>query len=100
MFCPPRPAGPDRVRQSWLMPAGVVLEDLRLRRVVGVREADPATATGPVLVELEVVETAAPEPQEPIVLTFDRPFTFWLRDRGSGTVLFAGRVADPGSTRS
>jgi serpin B len=47
-----------------------------------------------------MVETAAPEPQEPIVLTFDRPFTFWLRDRGSGTVLFAGRVADPGSTRS
>ncbi|MEQ1704097.1 MAG: serpin family protein, partial [Ilumatobacteraceae bacterium] len=47
-----------------------------------------------------MVETAAPEPQEPIVLTFDRPFTFWLRDRGSGTVLFAGRVADPSSTRS
>jgi len=44
-------------------------------------------------------ETAAPEPKEPMVLTIDRPFTFWLRDRATGTVIFAGRVNDPSTTR-
>ena len=46
-----------------------------------------------------MVETALPEPEEPVVLTFDRPFTFWLRDRGTGAVLFAGRVNDPSAVR-
>lgn len=38
---------------------------------------------------------AAPPVQEPIVLQFDRPFVFALRDRLTGAVLFLGRVADP-----
>ena len=44
--------------------------------------------------------TSAPMPTEPVVLTFDRPFTFWLRERSTGAVLFMGRVADPSQTRS
>ncbi len=47
-----------------------------------------------------MVETAAPEPQEPVTLTIDRPFTFWLRDRGTDAVVFMGRVTDPSQTRS
>ncbi|MCU0274290.1 MAG: serpin family protein [Acidimicrobiales bacterium] len=38
-------------------------------------------------------ETAAPAP--PVELEIDRPFLFVLRDRGSGAVLFLGRVLDP-----
>jgi serpin B len=34
-------------------------------------------------------------PETPIVMTFDRPFLFALRDRASGAVLFLGQVVDP-----
>ncbi len=40
---------------------------------------------------------SAPPVEEPLELTFDRPFVFALRDRLSGAVLFLGRVADPRS---
>lgn len=43
--------------------------------------------------------TAMPDPQEPIELVVDRPFTFWLRDRNTGTIVFMGRVNDPSATR-
>lgn len=40
-----------------------------------------------------MVGTAAPSDQ--VTFTVDRPFTFWLRERSTGVVLFAGRVNDP-----
>lgn len=43
--------------------------------------------------------TGMPDPQEPIELVVDRPFTFWLRDRNTGTIVFMGRVNDPSATR-
>ena len=43
--------------------------------------------------------TSAPEPQEPVVLTIDRPFAFWLRERSTGVIVFMGRVTDPSQTR-
>ncbi len=42
-----------------------------------------------------MVATAMPVEETPVVLTIDRPFTFWLRDTDGSTVLFAGRVNDP-----
>ena len=36
--------------------------------------------------------TSAPEP---VTLTVDRPFLFWIRDVPTGEVLFMGRVGDP-----
>ncbi len=44
--------------------------------------------------------TAMPVEDVPVVLTIDRPFTFWLRDGAGSTVLFAGRVNDPSATRA
>ncbi len=38
---------------------------------------------------------AAPPQTEPIVMTFDRPYLFFIRDRATGSLLFCGRVADP-----
>ncbi len=52
-------------------------------------EAAAATAVG-------IDTTAAPaEEPEPILLTFDRPFLYALRDRETGAVLFLGRVTSP-----
>lgn len=56
-------------------------------------EAAAATAV------IAVAESAQPEPQEPVVLTVDRPFTFWLRDTATDTIVFMGRVNDPSATR-
>jgi len=44
--------------------------------------------------------TSAPAPEETVVLTIDRPFTFWLHDTANQTILFAGRINDPSATRS
>jgi hypothetical protein len=38
---------------------------------------------------------AGPEPEEPIQVTVDRPFIFFIRDIETGAVLFVGRVVDP-----
>jgi serpin B len=44
--------------------------------------------------------TSAPAPEQPVVLTVDRPFTYWLRDTVTNTIVFMGRVNDPSATRS
>jgi serpin B len=42
-----------------------------------------------------VIVAGSGPPQTPIVMTFDHPFLFALRDRASGAVLFLGQVVDP-----
>ncbi len=46
-----------------------------------------------------MVATSAPAEEDPITLTIDRPFTFWLIARSTGVVVFMGRVNDPSATR-
>ena len=36
------------------------------------------------------------EPPEPVIFKADHPFMFLIRHVESGTILFAGRVLDPG----
>jgi serine protease inhibitor len=38
---------------------------------------------------------AAPSPDEPPVVTFDRPFLFAVRDKQTGAILFQGRITNP-----
>ena len=49
---------------------------------------EAAAATG-------VVTAASGPGKEPIAVTVDRPFIFLIRDIGTGTVLFLGRVSNP-----
>jgi serpin B len=42
-----------------------------------------------------VMKATAMMPSEPIVFNADHPFVFLLCDRGSGAILFMGRVTDP-----
>ncbi|MBI4614177.1 MAG: serpin family protein [Planctomycetes bacterium] len=42
-----------------------------------------------------VMMRAGGVPPRPIALTIDRPFVYLVRDRGTGAVLFMGRVVDP-----
>ena len=41
-----------------------------------------------------VIQTRSAKP-EPVMVTVDRPFVFLVRDRGTGTILFLGRVMEP-----
>ena len=43
--------------------------------------------------------SSAPAPEEPVVVTLDRPFTYWLRDTVNDTIVFMGRVNDPSAKR-
>ncbi|MGZ4762065.1 MAG: serpin family protein, partial [Ilumatobacteraceae bacterium] len=43
--------------------------------------------------------TSLPAPEEPVVVTLDRPFTYWLRDTVNNTIVFMGRVNDPSAKR-
>jgi serpin B len=60
---------------------------------VGVDEegTEAAAATAVVMAE------KAMAPSEPIEVTLDRPFLFFIRDIPTNTILFAGRVMDPSS---
>ncbi|CAB4852106.1 MAG: serpin family protein [Actinobacteria bacterium] len=45
-----------------------------------------------------MVGTSAPV-DPPVTVTIDRPFTFWLRETTTGTIVFMGRVNDPTTGR-
>ena len=40
-------------------------------------------------------KSAAPRPEEPVVVKVDRPFFYAIVDGSSRTALFMGRVSDP-----
>jgi len=68
------------------------IADVLHKAFVSVDEAGTeAAAATAVVMKL----TAAPD--QPTQLTIDRPFIFLIRDVGTGTVLFMGRVLNPGT---
>lgn len=80
--------------------AGIAPMPLKISKVVHAADIEvneegtvAAAATGVVAVPL-----SAPAPVRRIRFNANHPFLFFLRDRATGAVLFAGRVVDPAAT--
>ena len=70
---------------------GLFVQDVVHKAFVSVDEAGTEAAAATAV----VLPASAPvEPPEEVVI--DRPFIFVIRDIGTGTILFVGRVLDPG----
>lgn len=71
-------------------PGELVVSDVFHKAFVKVDEkgTEAAAATAAVI-------RATGAPAEPVKLTIDRPFVFFIREKETGAVLFAGRVVDP-----
>jgi serpin B len=59
---------------------------------VSVDEAGTEAAAATVVI---MPAMTAADPEEPIEVTIDRPFIFFIRDIETGAILFVGRVVDP-----
>ncbi|GAF70919.1 unnamed protein product [marine sediment metagenome] len=44
-----------------------------------------------------VIMPLSMSPEEPVDVTVDRPFVFLIRDIQTDTILFVGRIVDPGA---
>jgi serpin B len=68
------------------------IQDVVHKAFVDVDEAGTeAAAATAVMIALKAM------PQQPVTMTIDRPFVFFIRDIQTGTVLFVGRIVDPGA---
>jgi serpin B len=66
------------------------IQDVVHKAFVDVDEAGTeAAAATAVMIALKAM------PQQPVTLTIDRPFVFFIRDIQTGTVLFVGRIVNP-----
>jgi len=67
------------------------IKDVVHKTFVSVDEAgtEAAAATAVVVAEKAMM------PEEPVVVTVDRPFVFLIRDIETGTILFVGRIVNP-----
>lgn len=73
--------------------ARLVISDVLHEGFVKVDEkgTEAAAATGMVM-----GITSAPPPENPVVFRADHPFLFVIREQTTGTILFVGRLVDPG----
>lgn len=68
------------------------ISDVAHKAFVAVDEEGTEAAAATAII---VGTMAMPEPEEPVVLTIDRPFLFLIGDRRSDALLFVGRVMQP-----
>jgi serpin B len=71
---------------------GLAIQDVIHQAFVLVNEQGTEAAAATAVI---IGETAAPEPEDPLVVVIDRPFLFFIRDIETETILFLGRVLDP-----
>jgi serpin B len=74
----------------------LVISDVIHKAFVAVDEKGTEAAAATAVV---MVGAAAPaNPQQPVVVKADHPFVFLIRDQQTGSILFVGRVVDPGNS--
>ncbi|MFC4549021.1 MULTISPECIES: serpin family protein [Halorussus] len=73
------------------------IDDVIHQSFVSVDEQGTEAAAATAVVADTAAQTSTGEPFEMVV---DRPFLFFIRDRETGTLLFAGQVADAGAAQS
>ena len=71
----------------------LVISDVIHKAFVAVNEEGTEAAAATASIAIPV--SGAPGP--PVEVIVDRPFIFLIRDRATGTILFVGRVLDPGA---
>lgn len=71
---------------------GLIISDVVHKAYVDVDESGTEAAAATAVM---AVAGAAPQEATPIAFRADHPFLFFLRDKTSGAILFAGRVSDP-----
>ena len=84
----------DRADFSVMAAQGpLMIGDIVHRAVIDVMEdgTEAAAATAVVM----VARSARQQPEKPEPFRVDRPFLFYILDRPTGTILFAGRIMDP-----
>lgn len=72
---------------------GLMISDVIHKAFVSVDEAGTEAAAATAVI---VGVTSIPV-EPPVQVTIDRPFIFLIRDIGTGTILFVGRVLNPGT---
>ena len=75
---------------SAMSPEPLLISDVVHEVFVSVDEEGTEAAAATAVV---MAETAAPT--EPVSLTVDRPYLYWIVDEPTGAILFLGRVLDP-----
>jgi len=73
---------------------GIYIDNVIHKAYISVDEkgTEAAAATATVMI---VGDSGRPRP-EPVQFTIDRPFIYLIRDNQTGTILFVGRVLNPG----
>jgi serpin B len=71
---------------------GLIIGDVVHKAFVEVDESGTVAAAATAVIGLG---GGVPQQVEPIAFRADHPFLFFLRDKTSGAILFAGRVSDP-----
>jgi serpin B len=82
----------DEADFSGMADAELSISDALHKAFISVDEAGTEAAAATVII---VGVTSAQEPQEIIEFRIDRPFIFTIYDRGTGAILFIGRVLNP-----
>lgn len=71
----------------------LMIGDVIHKAFVAVDEAGTEAAAATAV----IMKLTAMEPQEPVQVTVDHPFLFFIRDLQTGAILFVGRVVNPGA---
>jgi len=83
---------PDVADFSGMSDAQLFIQEALHKAYIGVDENGTEAAAATAVI---IGVTSAPMPTEPIEVTIDKPFLFYIQDTATGEILFMGRVMNP-----